>query len=67
MTPEATVQRQLDAYNARDVDALMATYAEDAQKPWEAHSAIPKGLQSLSPALRGTSYAGSASNMNLQP
>jgi hypothetical protein len=30
--PEAVVQRQLDAYNARDIDALMATYAEDAQQ-----------------------------------
>ena len=29
LTPESIVQRQLDAYNARDVDALMATYAED--------------------------------------
>jgi hypothetical protein len=25
------VQRQLDAYNARDADALLATYADDAQ------------------------------------
>lgn len=31
-TPESVVQRQLDAYNARDVDALIATYAEDAQQ-----------------------------------
>jgi hypothetical protein len=30
--PESIVQRQLDAYNARDVDALMATYAEDVQQ-----------------------------------
>lgn len=30
-SPEAVVQRQLDAYNARDVDALMAIYADDAQ------------------------------------
>jgi hypothetical protein len=30
--PEAVVQRQLDAYNARDVEALLATYAEDAQQ-----------------------------------
>lgn len=30
--PEAVVQRQLDAYNARDVDAMMMTYAEDAQQ-----------------------------------
>jgi hypothetical protein len=27
---EAVVQRQLDAYNARDLDRLMATYADDA-------------------------------------
>jgi hypothetical protein len=27
----AVVQRQLDAYNARDVDALLKTYADDAQ------------------------------------
>ena len=30
--PEAVVQRQLDAYNARDLDAWLATYAEDAQQ-----------------------------------
>jgi hypothetical protein len=30
--PEAVVQRQLDAYNARDIEALMATYADDAQQ-----------------------------------
>ena len=29
--PAAVVQRQLDAYNAHDLDALLATYAEDAQ------------------------------------
>src|SRR5450755_474261 len=32
MNPEAIVQRQLDAYNANDVDALVAIYAEDAQQ-----------------------------------
>ncbi len=31
-SPESVVQRQLDAYNARDVDALLATYAEDVQQ-----------------------------------
>jgi hypothetical protein len=31
-TPEAIVQRQLDAYNARDLDALLATYAADARQ-----------------------------------
>ena len=29
---EAVVQRQLDAYNARDIDALMATYADEAEQ-----------------------------------
>ena len=28
--PAAIVQRQLDAYNARDIDGLMAIYADDA-------------------------------------
>lgn len=30
-TAEAVVQRQLDAYNARDVEGLLAIYADDAQ------------------------------------
>lgn len=29
--PETAVQRQLDAFNSRDVDALLSFYAEDAQ------------------------------------
>lgn len=29
--PTAVVQRQLDAYNARDVEALIALYADDAK------------------------------------
>jgi hypothetical protein len=32
MTPEAIVQRQLDAYNAKDLEALMAIYAPDAEQ-----------------------------------
>lgn len=31
LTPESIVQRQLDAYNARDLEALIMTYAGDAQ------------------------------------
>ncbi len=31
-SPEAVVQRQLDAYNALDLDAWLGTYAEDAQQ-----------------------------------
>ncbi len=30
-SPAAVVQRQLDAYNANNVDALLATYAPDAK------------------------------------
>ena len=30
--PAAVVQRQLDAYNARDIEALLATYAPDAEQ-----------------------------------
>lgn len=29
--PAAVVQRQLDAFNARDIDGLLAAYAEEAQ------------------------------------
>jgi len=29
-SPETVVQQQLDAYNARDLEAWLATYAEDA-------------------------------------
>ncbi|HEY5799369.1 MAG TPA: nuclear transport factor 2 family protein [Burkholderiaceae bacterium] len=31
ITPAALVQQQMDAYNAHDVDALLATYAPDAR------------------------------------
>jgi hypothetical protein len=32
LDPATIVQRQLDAYNARDIDALLATYAADARQ-----------------------------------
>ena len=32
LSPEAVVQQQLDAYNARDLDTLLGTYAEDARQ-----------------------------------
>lgn len=31
-SPPAVLQAQLDAYNARDIEALLATYAADAQQ-----------------------------------
>jgi len=30
-SPETVVQRQLDAFNARDIAALLAVYADDAE------------------------------------
>jgi hypothetical protein len=36
--PESIVQRQLEAYNARDLPAWLATYAPDAQQ-FELHGA----------------------------
>jgi uncharacterized protein (TIGR02246 family) len=31
MSPAQVVQRQLDAYNARDIDAFVAVFADDAE------------------------------------
>ncbi|WP_069106519.1 nuclear transport factor 2 family protein [Acidovorax sp. RAC01] len=31
-SPQAVVHAQLDAYNAKDIDALLATYAPDAEQ-----------------------------------
>ena len=31
MTPEQLIQKQLDAYNARDLEGLLRIYADDAQ------------------------------------
>ena len=31
LTPEAVVQAQLEAYNARNIDAFIATYADDVK------------------------------------
>lgn len=32
LSPAAVVQAQLDAYNRKDIDALLSTYAPDAQQ-----------------------------------
>ncbi|MCW5557229.1 MAG: nuclear transport factor 2 family protein [Verrucomicrobiae bacterium] len=45
--PAAVVQRQLDAYNARDVDALLATYAEDAQMFEHPSKLLASGTEEL--------------------
>lgn len=38
-TPERVVQRQLDAYNAKDLEAWLATYASNAEQ-YELHGAL---------------------------
>ncbi|HEY1109672.1 MAG TPA: nuclear transport factor 2 family protein [Opitutaceae bacterium] len=45
--PAAVVQRQLDAYNARDVDALLATYAPDAEHFEHPATLIARGADEL--------------------
>jgi hypothetical protein len=51
-SPEAVVQRQLDAYNARDLDALLATYAPDARQ-----YALPATLLATGHAEMGPRFA----------
>jgi hypothetical protein len=46
-SPEAVVQRQLDAYNARDIDALIAIYAADAQMFEHPAKVLAKGSAAL--------------------
>jgi hypothetical protein len=48
MNPVGPVQRQLDAYNARDLDAFVAEYADDVQffKPPAAQPVI-KGKKAM--------------------
>jgi hypothetical protein len=44
---EACVQRQLDAYNARDLDAIMATYAEGARQFEQPATLLAAGAASI--------------------
>ena len=41
--PAAVVQRQLDAFNARDLDALLAAYAENAEMYEHPSKLLPSG------------------------
>ena len=47
LTPVAVVQRQLDAYNARDVEALMGTYATDAELYEHPATLLAKGAAQI--------------------
>lgn len=45
--PEAVVQRQLEAYNARDIGALLAIYAEEAELYEHPAKLLAKGTAAL--------------------
>lgn len=47
LDPAAVVQRQLDAYNARDVEALLATYATDAEHFEHPATPLARGADEL--------------------
>ena len=49
--PAAVVQRQLDAYNARDIDALLATYAADACQYEHPGKLLASGAPEIRPRL----------------
>jgi putative hydrolase of HD superfamily len=45
--PESVVQRQLGAYNAYDIDAFMATYANDAELFAHPDTLLAKGSDQI--------------------
>ena len=45
--PESVVQRQLEAYNAKDVDALVAVYADEAEMYEHPAKLLAKGAGEL--------------------
>jgi hypothetical protein len=49
--PATVVQRQLDAYNARDLDALLATYAADARHFEHPATLVASGTAEIGPRL----------------
>ena len=53
-TPEEAVQRQVDAYNARNLNAFMATYAKDAC----VHKGLDAGAKTLDAGAMRESYGG---------
>ena len=46
-SPDAVVQRQLDAYNGHDLDAWIATYAPDAQQFEHPAKLLASGADSI--------------------
>ena len=48
-TPAVVVQAQLDAFNAKDIDSLMDTYAPDAQQFTLHGPLLAKGIEQIRP------------------
>jgi imidazolonepropionase-like amidohydrolase len=48
-SPEQLVQRQLNAYNARDIDAFLDTYSEDVEIYDAGNTLIMKGTEQMRP------------------
>lgn len=48
-SPEQVVQRQLDAFNAKDLAALMATYAENAEQFEHPSKLLASGAAEIRP------------------
>lgn len=48
-SPQAIVQAQLDAYNAKDIDALLATYAPDAEQYQLHGDLLARGHEQMRP------------------
>ncbi|MET3651369.1 nuclear transport factor 2 family protein [Dyella japonica] len=51
-SPEAVVQRQLDAYNRKDLDAWLATYAPDAEQFMLHGERLAQGHEALRERMR---------------
>jgi uncharacterized protein (TIGR02246 family) len=46
-TPEEIVQKQFDAYNARDMEAFLATYADDVELYGFPATSLTKGKEEM--------------------
>ncbi len=52
-SPEQIVQRQVNAYNARDIEAFLATYTEDIEVYDEENKLIAKGQEQMRSTYAG--------------
>jgi len=47
LDPKSVVQRQLEAFNARDIEALLAVYADDAEMFEHPSKLVARGTEEL--------------------